>query len=431
MKNIIINKNSKLQFFRILFGTLIAVGLLFQSVTYSQSTVDLGSAESFAVLAAAGITNTGETHLTGDIGSYPTTAITGFPPGTFSGVNHSGDEITQAAMVSLNTAYLDAESRTGADVIASELGGAILSPGVYKSAAGTFGITGTLTLDGEGVYIFQMLSTLTTAANSHVELINGAVWTNIFWQVGSSATVGGSIGPDSHLEGNILAHTSISVGSGANVKGRLLAGAVALSGAVTLDNNTALPVELTSFTATMNNGDVNLKWNTATEVNNFGFDIQRNQLFNLINGTWEKIGFVAGSGNSNSPKSYFYNDNTVSEAVYFYRLKQIDTDGLFEYSPIVEINTNQIPTEFSLKQNYPNPFNPKTHISFDIPVKSHATIRVFNVLGNEVAVLLNEEILPGKYSVEFNASNLVSGIYFYTISSNEFKPITKKMILLK
>lgn len=411
---------------------MLAVTLIMPAVTFSQTTVNLGTASSFAVLAAAGITNTGNTVLTGDIGSYPTNTISGFPPGTFSGTNYGNSVTTQTAMTDLNTAYLDAAGRTPTTVLSAstfELGSTTQTPGVYKIGTSA-AITGTLTLNGAGVYIFQIGSTLITAASSNVSLINGAVWTNVFWQVGSSATLGTS----SHLEGTILANTSISATTGATVSGRLLAGAVTSSGAVTLDANTALPVELTSFTAALNNRAVELNWKTATEVNNYGFNVERRTKSEdgtpvSLGTSWKTLGFVQGHGNSNSPKEYSFEDKNPQVGKLQYRLKQIDFDGAFEYSDVVEVEV-RAPKQFVVYQNYPNPFNPTTNISYEIPVKSNVVIKVYDVLGSEVAVLLNEEKLPGRYQVEFKASHLPSGIYFYSINAGEYKSI-KKMILLK
>jgi hypothetical protein len=198
------------------------------------TTVGLGTADGFAVLAGSGITNTGTTVINGDIGSFPTTSITGFPPGIVNGTNHGGDAVTQGAKTDLVTAYNDAAGRTPVTTIPTELGGSTLTHGVYSSAAGTFGITGALTLDAQGdpsaVFIFQMASTLTTATASSVVLIGGAQSCRVFWQVGSSATLGGS----TTFRGNILALTSITLVTNATVDGRVLA----RNGAVTLDTNT-------------------------------------------------------------------------------------------------------------------------------------------------------------------------------------------------
>jgi len=200
----------------------------------SPPTVGLGTATSFAVLAGSGITNTGATVINGDIGSFPTTAITGFPPGTVNGTNHADDAVTQGAKTDLVTAYDDAAGRTPVTTVPTELGGTTLTAGVYDSLAGTFGFTGNVTLDGQGdpnaVFVFKMASTLTTATASSVTLINSAQSCNVFWQVGSSATLGTS----TTFRGNILALTSVTLVTGATVDGRVLA----RNGAVTLDTNT-------------------------------------------------------------------------------------------------------------------------------------------------------------------------------------------------
>ncbi|MDQ1280443.1 MAG: hypothetical protein QG670_1706 [Thermoproteota archaeon] len=212
----------------------------------SPNSVLLGTAGNFSVLAYSAVTNTGPTTVTGDVGLSPTTgaAITGFPPGAVSGTIYTVDLFGPAGSVNdpglltvakndLNTAYNDAAGRPTTTTIPTELGGTTLGVGVYDSAAGTFGITGTLTLDGgndpNAVFIFQMESTLITASYSVVRLINGAHVCNVFWQVGSSAT----IDTYSVFVGTILAYTSITVNTGATVDGRLLAS----NGAVTLEGN--------------------------------------------------------------------------------------------------------------------------------------------------------------------------------------------------
>ena len=202
-------------------------------------TVNLGTADSFAVLAGSGITITGPTTLTGDIGTYPTSAITGLGNVTLTGTNHDNDAVTQIAKTDLHTAFNDAAGRS-ADVTYSggfDLAGLTLVAGVYHDASSLF-LSGTLTLDAQGnpdaVWIFQAGSTLTTASASDVNLINGAMPCNVFWVVGSSAT----LGTDSNFAGTILAQTSISLTTGANVEGR----ALAQDGAVTMDtNHLALP----------------------------------------------------------------------------------------------------------------------------------------------------------------------------------------------
>lgn len=200
-----------------------------------------------------------------------------------------------------------------------------------------------------------------------------------------------------------------------------------------LDNitlNDLVPVELTSFAATTVSRDVVLSWTTASETNNQGFEVERKS----TQGEFEKIGFVAGSGTTTELQTYGYVDAGLSSGTYSYRLKQIDFDGTFEYSNVVEIEV-ALPTEYSLEQNFPNPFNPTTTIQFSLAEASFVTLKIFNVLGEEVATLLNNEIAQGIHEVNFNASNFNSGIYFYQISAkgNDGSNFTsvKKMILNK
>ena len=186
----------------------------------------------------------------------------------------------------------------------------------------------------------------------------------------------------------------------------------------------AFPVELTSFIAQLIKNKVSLNWQTATEINNYGFDIER-----ITSDTWQKIGFVNGNGNSNSPKKYSFIDRNPTGGCNFkYRLKQIDNDGQFEYSDVVEVEI--VPIKFSLYQNYPNPFNPKTIIKFSISTADKITLKIYNPLGAVVSTLIDEIKQPGNYNFTFDARYLPSGIYFYNLQSHEGS-ITKKMILLK
>jgi uncharacterized repeat protein (TIGR01451 family) len=204
------------------------------SASAAPAPVLLGTAANFAVLAGSTVTNTGPTTITGDLGLSPGTSVTGFPPGQVNGTIHTADSVALQAQTDLTAAYNDAAGRSVTATAPTELGGTTETPGVYASAAGTFGITGTLTLDAQGdpnaVFIFQAASSFITAAASSVNLINGAHASNVFWVVGSSAT----LGTNSTLQGNILALTSITVTTGTTVHGRTLA----RNGAVTLDANT-------------------------------------------------------------------------------------------------------------------------------------------------------------------------------------------------
>jgi hypothetical protein len=196
-----------------------------------------------------------------------------------------------------------------------------------------------------------------------------------------------------------------------------------------------VPVELISFSAIQNGNQVDLEWQTATEANNSGFEIER-----MKNDIWETIGFVPGYGTTTERHHYSFIDENIQSGVYEYRLKQIDYDGEFKYSNSVKIEIIS-PEDYQLYQNYPNPFNPSTVISYQLPVSSYVTLRIYDALGNEVSTLVNEYKSAGKYEVEFepesSTKNLVSGIYFYQLRTNpsggpagDFVQ-TRKMIFLK
>lgn len=186
-----------------------------------------------------------------------------------------------------------------------------------------------------------------------------------------------------------------------------------------------VPVELTSFTSNVVNDFVTLNWETASELNNHGFEIQKSVDGNVFS----TIGFVKGAGSTTSAMNYSYTDNSVENGVYYYRLKQLDFDGKSELSNALQVLVD-VPKEFSLEQNFPNPFNPTTNISWQLPVESFVSLKVFDVLGNEVANPVNEIQSAGKHSIEFDASSLSGSIYFYTLKAGSFSE-TKKLILLK
>jgi hypothetical protein len=234
--------------------------------------------------------------------------------------------------------------------------------------------------------------------------------------------------------------TWFAVGSPQNVTGsdpRLITVTItSFSDWTVSGSDNPLPIQLGSFTATATGeGYVLLEWMTLTETNNYGFEVQRRpdsdpQYQTLANS------FIPGHGTTLEPHYYSYTDNTVTSGQWWYRLKQIDLDGTVHYTEGVQVNVitgveeKPIPTEFALAQNYPNPFNPSTLIEYALPKESHVKLEVYNILGQRVASLVDEIKSAGYYAEQFDATGLVSGVYFYCLHAGEFVD-TKKLLLLK
>jgi Secretion system C-terminal sorting domain/BNR/Asp-box repeat len=198
-----------------------------------------------------------------------------------------------------------------------------------------------------------------------------------------------------------------------------------------IEDSITVPVEFTEFTASALSGSVLLKWKTATEINNLGFEIERSQLNDSdINGNnFRLVGFVRGNGTTTEINNYSFNDEDLASGVYKYRLKQIDFDGSFNYSDIVEVNF--IATDdFRLEQNYPNPFNPSTTISYQLPQTEFVTVKIFDAIGNEIETIVKEIKQAGVHEVNFDATKLSSGLYLYRIDAGTFHK-SKKMLLVK
>lgn len=189
-------------------------------------------------------------------------------------------------------------------------------------------------------------------------------------------------------------------------------------------NDPSVPVELASFSASVVNGNIALNWVTASELNNKGFNVERQN-----SGNWETLGFVPGFGTTTEAQTYSFIDESPISGINYYRLKQIDFDGSFEYSNTIEVDLN-VPFHFTMEQNYPNPFNPATTINFELTQNGPVTLKIYDILGNLVTTLVNEVKPAGRHLISFDASGFSSGVYFYTLSSKE-GTINKKMLLLK
>jgi len=426
------------------------VALMAPAVVVSQSSpapVNLGTAGDFVILAKTGISATGVVQVTGDIGVSPIAAIaiTGFglimdPSGTFSTSSLVTGQIFAAdytdptptkmttAVSDMETAYTDAAGRTLPDyteLYSGDLTGQNLIPGLYKWSTGVLVSAGGVTISGTSsdVWIFQIAQNLELGNGANVTLSGGAHASNIFWQVAGQVT----LGTTSAMSGIILCQTQIVMSTGATLDGRALA-----QTAVTLDANTvtlnypSVPVELTSLSAKIDMNEVILSWSTTTETNNKGFEIQRR---NNNENEFNRVGFVEGNGTTTDVKSYSYSDKDILAGNYNYRLKQVDYDGTFEYSEEIEVNiTGSL--EYSVSQNYPNPFNPTSTIRYSIPKMEFVKISIYDILGNEIKVLVNELKTPGNYEINFDAKELASGIYLYKIRTGEYSQI-RKMIFMK
>lgn len=233
----------------------------------------------------------------------------------------------------------------------------------------------------------------------------------------------------SFFDGKISLDGTSLLASGKAVHARIF-GSGGLAYNISVDtSDTNIPVELLSFNAEAMNGNVILSWSTATETNNRGFEIQRNS-----GGGYKPVTFVQGNGTSSQVHNYSFTDRNVNQGLYAYRLKQLDFDGTSNYSNKVEVTIN-LPEVYLLEQNYPNPFNPSTQINFSLPTDARVTLKVFNILGQEVANLVNNAMTAGRHSLTFDASHFNSGVYLYSIAAagtdgSSFTSV-RKMILSK
>jgi len=198
-------------------------------------------------------------------------------------------------------------------------------------------------------------------------------------------------------------------------------------------NVVVLPVEMVSFTVSAHSSNAELRWTTATEANTNGWEVERRTIanFGFPTADWKIVGSVKGAETSASPKQYSFLDQDLSTGTYMYRLKQIDRSGSFKYSQEVQVDIGTVPSTFTLSQNYPNPFNPSTTIGFTLEHDGRAVLKVYDILGREIATLLDENRAAGQYQqVVFDASRLSSGTYFAVLRSGG-KQLFTKMILLK
>jgi len=306
---------------------------------------------------------------------------------------------------------------------------------------GNFQLDGTMSADfydyGETGGIDPVLQTVQLAGNYTVTLVNRAGANN--WRLNGSYNGATGSGDQVTLTGilvvtlrfyiqNPAGTSSINLGT----KQETFEDNNTTKATVLYDNtggNVPLPIQLASLAAYLvRDNDVEVAWKTVSETNNYGFEVYRKR---GEMGNWLKLGFIEGHGTTLAPQSYTYIDRNVTFGKYFYRIKQIDLDGTSETFPEMEVTVGVGPDKFVLAQNYPNPFNPSTVIEFVVPVSGHTTMKVYNVLGQEVATLFEGNADAGRiYTAPFNASKLPSGLYFYRLTAAG-KTETRRMLLLK
>lgn len=199
---------------------------------------------------------------------------------------------------------------------------------------------------------------------------------------------------------------------------------------VAIGPSIVLPVELIGFAASASKNEIILRWQTGTEVENFGFEIER-RMIRPLQSDWTNVGFIAGAGTSSSPRQYSFSERNVQPGRYAYRLKQFDRSGTYRYTSAVEVEVGSSPLEFSLSANYPNPFNPSTMLEFTVPENGRTTLKVYNAIGQEVATLVDRDLETGSYhSIHFDASMLPSGTYYARLAFKA-ESLTRMLVLLK
>ena len=280
--------------------------------------------------------------------------------------------------------------------------------------SGLNGYVKTLAVSGSDLYVG---GNFTTAGGNEANYL--AKWNGTSWSSLTEGGVNGLGGGVSCLLLNTSTNKMLVGGSFVTAGTKCVYGVTAFT-----DSDNPFPVELTTFSAKAVGGNVNLYWTTSTEINNYGFYLERKIDYN----NWEEITFISGYGNSQTINEYSYTDNLTTGGLIQYRLKQVDLDGVCKYSSVIEVNIS-IPINYNLSQNYPNPFNPETRINYSISKSSNVKIVVFDALGKEVTTLVNENKNAGNHSVLFNAKNLTSGVYFYKIETGDFSDVKKMMVV--
>jgi hypothetical protein len=389
---------------------VLIIALVLYKLTSFGQVINLGTAANFVLFTSTGaVGNTGNSTLTGDIGS-DLGAISGFGDATVDGSIYNADTVTALAKADLLSAYAQLISVPPTETTHPPAFGAgeTLTAGVY-TIAGAGSLAGNLTLDGLGninsLFIFRFGGAFDTGASSSVILVNGASCCNIFWVSEGAVAMAAS----TTMKGTIISNNgAVSMADAGDLEGRMLSttGAVAFGPATAFICEATLPIELISLTGKCNNQNIELKWSTATETNNHYFSIERS-----IDGiNWQLVTEVDGAGNSSSIKKYSYIDVVQYDDISYYRLKQTDFDGGFKYSAIIGIEKCAVDiTELAI---YPNPANEALNLSYKGDKSQILSTSIYNLLGGMVyysefyqSKIVFENKLNGTYFLHLNLAS--------------------------
>lgn len=385
-------------------------------------------------LGVINLTMSGSLCTGGVVGVNGGTIENCFASGSVTGSNYVGGLVGSNSNTGVILGSYSHVNVVGSECVGS-LTGENYNGGTLQNSYATGSVTGSGAVGGltGSNYLGAVTNCYSTGSSSGGGLIGfgGGTCTNSFWDTNTSGNISSAGGTGISTTDMQTQSTFTDVGWDFTTVWVM----IGTNYASLIDApDPSLPVELVSFTAAVRKDAVILNWQTATEKNNYGFEVERraSDVLHLQSAeqlAWVRVGFVEGSGTTNAPRSYSYVDARATEKVA-YRLKQIDRDGKFEYSKEVEVMITQTPTLFALMQNYPNPFNPTTTIKYSIPSEQFVSIKLFNGLGQEIATIAEGIKQPGFYQINFNASQLSSGIYFYTMKSGNIVK-SQKMILQK
>jgi hypothetical protein len=297
--------------------------------------------------------------------------------------------------------------------------------GLFRADSGTMTFEGANWNVNAGASFVPGTSTLILEGSGNQTITGNVTFYNLVIKTSGTVTIDGSVCVQADLTVDSGATVVVASGDSLTVQGTLVN-----NGSITGGGTLPLPVEMVSITVADARDGVELRWVTATEVNNFGFEIQRSSISQSTSG-WTTLGFVKGGGTTSSLRTYAFVDRNPAAGLYAYRVKQINTDGTFTFSKSTQLEVAAVPKMFTLSQNFPNPFNPSTEIMFSVATAGKTVVEVYNLIGQRVDVLFDRVAEAGQhYLLTFTGTSLPSGLYFVKLQSGDLVA-TKKMTLLK